>query len=533
MRGGGISDPLLTLSQSELLQRLDSLVARRQEAIRLKLRRIDTYRDDLRKSRSPRDGYTAALHLYNEFLKFQLDSALHYSDRLEAYARQSGDPRQINAARIARCKNLIFLGMYKAAADQLDAVTADGARVDSVDYYNCYLKLYHAMTQTAMAESLHKEYNRLKSLYRDSILMVVDSNRLTCTLMRHDKRSQENGDPHESIRELSAFFARNDNSISNKAVIANSLADAYGRLNDEEQHLRYLTLTAIYDLEIPNLEYSALPRLANRLFEQGDLVRANRYITRSLEDAIACNSVNRILIAARTMTEINQSFMLKIARHQNRLYLLLAVVTGTILLLSGILVYTLRQKRIIKQLQTQHSQDNERLRELNERLSATNRQQETINDALSESNTVKDKYIRHYMQLSTLYINKLERFRVQLFKTFNTHGLDRLLRELRSPSSTEREYKAFFNEFDSVFLSIYPDFIEQVNALLLETERLKSDKLNTEFRLLAVIRLGITDSAQIAQFLHISINTVYTYRNRLRNAATSPKEFEKQIMEIG
>ena len=150
-----------------------------------------------------------------------------------------------------------------------------------------------------------------------------------------------------------------------------------------------------------------------------------------------------------------------------------------------------------------------------------------------KANTVKDKYIRHYMQLSSLYINKLERFRVQLFKTFNTHGLDRLLRELRSPSSTEREYKAFFNEFATVFLSIYPDFIEQVNALLHETERLKSTKLNTEFRLLAVIRLGITDNAQIAQFLHISINTVYTYRNRQRNAATiPPQEFEKRILEI-
>ena len=48
-----------------------------------------------------------------------------------------------------------------------------------------------------------------------------------------------------------------------------------------------------------------------------------------------------------------------------------------------------------------------------------------------------------------------------------------------------------------------------------------------------MIRLGITDNAQIAQFLHISINTVYTYRNRLRNAATiPPQEFEKRILEI-
>ena len=226
--------------------------------------------------------------------------------------------------------------MYKAAADQLEAIPAHGPEFDSVDYYNCYLKLYHTMAQTAMAGPLQREYRRLKGLYRDSVLLVVDRNRLTCTLMRHDKRYEEGGDPQESIRELNAFFSRNDNSTPNKAVITNSLADAYGRLGDDEQRLRYLTLTAIYDLEVPSLAYSALPRLADLLFRRGDLVRANRYITRSLDDAIDCNSVNRILIASRTMTEINQSFMQEIARHQHRLYLLLAVVTGTILLLTGI-----------------------------------------------------------------------------------------------------------------------------------------------------------------------------------------------------
>lgn len=443
------------------------------------------------------------------------------------------DPAKIDEAALIRCRNLIFLGMYKAAADVLDDVTAGPGRADPVEYYNCHLKLYHAMAQTAMTGPLQQEYKRLKSIYRDSILMVIDSNRLTCKLMRHDKRYEEGGDPKESIRELAEFYFQNVNTLHNKAVIANSLSDAYNRMGDNAQYLRYLTLTAIYDLETPNFEYSALPRLANRLFEQGDIVRANRYITRSMEDAIACNAVNRILIASRTMTEINQSFLQKIARHQQRLLVLLAVITGTILLLTGILVFTLRQKRIIKRLQKQHSKDNERLRELNEQLSVINRRQETINDELSKANAVKDKYIRHYMQLSMLYINKIERYRVQLFKTFNTHGLDRLLRELRSASSIEQEYKAFFNEFDTIFLSIYPDFVEQANALLQQSERLESSKLNTEFRLLAVIRLGLTDNAQIAQFLHISINTVYTYRNRLRNAALVPaQEFEKRIMEI-
>lgn len=501
--------------------------------MRLKLRRIETYREDLHKSLTPHDEYAAVLHLYQEFFKFQLDSALRYSDLLTVCARRMDDPAKINEARLIRCRNLILLGMHKAAADLLDDIAGTRGPLDSVEYYNCHLKLNHVMAQTAMTGPLQREYRQQESLYRDSILRIVDSSRLTGILMRHDKRHTEGGDLRESIRELSVFFTRSANTYQHKAIIANSLADAYNRIGDEVNALRYLTLTAIYDLEMPNFEYSALPRLANRLFRQGDIARANRYITRSLKDAIDCNAVNRILIASRTMTEINDLFLQNIARHQRRLYALLAVIMGSILLLSAFLFYTLRQKRIINHLQLQHSEDNKRLLALNERLSAINRQQESVNDELSKANEAKDNHILHYMQLSTLYINKLERYRIRLLKTFNTLGLDRLLRELRSTSAIEQEYKAFANEFDTVFLSIYPDFIEQVNALLQEKERFKSTKLNTEFRIQAVIRLGITDNAQIAQFLHISINTVYTYRNRLRNAAAIPPQlFEQRIREI-
>ena len=233
------------------------------------------------------------------------------------------------------------------------------------------------------------------------------------------------------------------------------------------------------------------------------------------------------------VTEINQAFQRKIDRHQRQLLTLLAIVTGILLLLTTILLVVLRQKSLIKQLQEQHAQDNERLRELNARLGSINRQQETAAGELLRANYTKDKYLRHYMQLSTSYIDKLERYRVQLHKTALSHGMERLLRELRSATPIEQEYKSFFSEFDTIFLSIYPDFVERVNALLREPEQLKSPTLNTEFRLLAVIRLGISGNAEIAQFLHISINTVYTYRNRLRNAARdSATDFEKQIMEI-
>lgn len=213
---------------------------------------------------------------------------------------------------------------------------------------------------------------------------------------------------------------------------------------------------------------------------------------------------------------------------------LLSAAAGTLLLFAVALFVLLRQRRLIRRLQELHAKDDNRLRELAGQLSAVNLRHETAVRELSTANSTKDKYLSYYIQRSTFYINKLEHHRAHLYKTALSHGHERLLRELRSPTPIEQEYKSFFHEFDRVFLSLYPDFVEKANALLRESERIKTlPGLNTEFRLLAVIRLGITGNSEIAHLLHISINTVYTYRNRLRNAAMCPPaEFEQQIKEI-
>lgn len=533
-RGGG-KNPLypLTLNQEQLLECLDSLVNNRSGQLAIKQLRLNTYRENLRKGHTAEEKYTACLYLYEEFSKLKNDSALYYSNLLRKYARQTRDVRKINTAQLARSMMLIYAGMYKAATDLLDHIPADSTKVDLVDYYKTYFQLYHVMAQTSSPGQLKLEYEQTKRLYRDSVLQIVDTGRLTCKLMKHGQRMEENGDPNESIQEMGRALLDEKNNMHDRAVISHSLADAYEQLGDLKMTKRYRTLAAIYDLKTPILQYSALPCLAQILFHEGDVLRAARYITRSLQDAIECNAVNRVLIASRSMIDINHSFLQQIERHHLRLITVLISLAVAVVLLSVILFITLRQKNTIKRLQKQHADDNARLVELNEQLIRINRHQESINEELSKANSVKDKYLRYYMQLSTLYINKLERYRLHLYKTFNSFGLDRLLRELRSLSLIEPEYKDFFREFDSVFLSIYPHFIEQANALLQESERLKTATLNTEFRLLAVIRLGITDNAQIAQFLHISINTVYTYRNRLRNAALgSPAEFEEEIMKI-
>ncbi|HNY23932.1 MAG TPA: hypothetical protein PKM89_04130, partial [Bacteroidales bacterium] len=57
---------------------------------------------------------------------------------------------------------------------------------------------------------------------------------------------------------------------------------------------------------------------------------------------------------------------------------------------------------------------------------------------------------------------------------------------------------------------------------------------NSELRIFALIRLGITDSVKIAEFLRFSVSTVYNYRVKFRNAAITGRDnFEEEVMKIG
>ena len=105
------------------------------------------------------------------------------------------------------------------------------------------------------------------------------------------------------------------------------------------------------------------------------------------------------------------------------------------------------------------------------------------------------------MLLATQYLGRVGEYRGELLKTAKSEGSEALMRKLRSPSDVDRDYRDFYRIFDETFLGIFPDFVEQVNALLEEPARfpVRADRtLPTELRILAVMRLGITDSGRIA-----------------------------------
>ena len=155
---------------------------------------------------------------------------------------------------------------------------------------------------------------------------------------------------------------------------------------------------------------------------------------------------------------------------------------------------------------------------------------------LTDANIIKENYVFRYMALSVKYLERQDEFRHSLLQTVKEDGLPAVRRRSSSPTESYQAFKAFYRIFDETFLGIYPDFVRRVNSLLKEDCQIPEPKgktLTTELRILAAIRIGITDSGRIATFLKCSPATVYTYRTKMRNwAAFTKEEFEERIKKI-
>ena len=179
---------------------------------------------------------------------------------------------------------------------------------------------------------------------------------------------------------------------------------------------------------------------------------------------------------------------------------------------------------------------NAQLSSVNAELSSVNAQLSTVNSQLSESNRVKEEYIGRFMSLCSQYIDKLDNYRKMVNKKMKNKELEELFLLSKSTELKEKELEELFLNFDSVFLHLFPNFVNDFNDLLQPEVRVQpkeDNRLTTEIRIFALIRLGIEDSSKIAEFLHYSVNTIYNYRARIKNGAIGNREqFERQIKTL-
>jgi hypothetical protein len=218
-----------------------------------------------------------------------------------------------------------------------------------------------------------------------------------------------------------------------------------------------------------------------------------------------------------------------------QLYLLCISLLSVFLIIAIIYVY--KQMKKVSKIRGELYRTSQKLSKLNKNITKTNNQLQERNAQLSESNVIKEEYIAHFFSLCSAYINKLENYRILLNKKAVAKQFDEIYKMLKSTTLVDNELEELYKNFDVIFLNLYPTFVKDFNDLLIKEDQVQlkqGELLNTELRIFALIRLGITDSVKIAAFLRYSLSTIYNYRTKARNkAAVSRNNFEEMVIKIG
>lgn len=491
------------------LTRLDKILEKQDSYVKQKEARIDSLKKQLGiPNLSLEQQYILFKDICKEYKSYISDSSLVYAMRSNQIAQQLNNKVWKDESNINTMFALITRGMYKEAIEVQQRIDRNMLSDSLLTlWYHCQQQLNHALALYTYPSPYTQQYTKLDHSYGDSLQATYPPN---STISQYNKAKGLIVDKEYKKAEdmLHSLLKQIPNLSDLHAPIFFTLADVYRKQNEKDKYQEYLALAAIADIRTITKENAALYSLAIHLYKEKDIKRAYKYIMYSLEDAVLCNAKLRTTRISQILPVISDAYKLQETQHKKMIFSFM--IATSILSLFLIITIFMTYKQMKK-----YSMAKEKL---------------------NIANLVKEEYIRHFLYLCSAYIGKLHNFRRTVNRKITAGQIDELLKMTKPSDMAESEKKEFYSNFDLAFLHLYPDFVEDFNTLLQPEERfiLKHDELlNNELRIFALIRLGIDDSSKIASFLHYSVNTIYTYRNKVKNKAINREEFESQILKIG
>ncbi|GHT13217.1 hypothetical protein AGMMS4956_09030 [Bacteroidia bacterium] len=516
-------------AQEPLLQELDAVIAGKEMYCTNKELMLNKIKTSLGDTHSDALRYEIYTHLYEEYTHYAVDSAfLCATQRLEL-AKKMRDEKLVQQSNLDLAHLYVYAGVYPAALAILDNVFRPIDEKSLPTYYHVRRTCYEAMAAECQLPSQKKAYATQMALYRDSLRNRLHEPDIALFFVTTEAM-MDSGHYEDVLRLLLPKMQDSSTYVHDKAVLAYIVARAHNGLGNRQQAIHYFAISAINDLKTPVREYRSLQYLALLLYETGDVSRAYRYISTAINDAIAASANMNMPFMSTLIPVISNAYQIKMQDKENRQRTMIWMISLLLVLLAIALTIVYRQKRKVIFAERKKQIANKQLFNLNKDLME-------INNKMRDANQIKDTYVIQYMNLCSQYIGRVETYRLHLNKIATTEGTSAMMTALQSSIFLDDKLKEFYNNFDSTFLHLFPNFVQQFNNLLRTEGRitLKAGKLlNTELRVFALIRLGITDSAKIAEFLRHSVNTVYNYRIKMRGLALNKTDdFEKQVMMLG
>ena len=522
-------DSLLVILEQEMLKQNDY-----DNLKELKIENLKKLLSD--KNITPENKYFIVSKIIAEYEYYSFDSTLYYIEQNLSLAKEIGNGGFEKETMLRLSKLLARSGRYKESIDKLNEIDRNSLPKELLKgYYYNYKEIYSELSFYSKVKSNKQLYTNLYAAYKDSLLAYVKPNSLDyLSIKEKDYRDSGNLDKALQINSQRLALAKMGTRDFSIAAFERSYTSAWFYGNSLEQK-KYLILSAISDIKGSVKDNASLTSLAVLLFEEGNVDKAHDYIDFSFEDAKFYNSQLRFLNISNVLPVISKSYENISLLQKAKLKRLLIFISFLSIILVVALISIFMQYKKLGVARNELKMANTQLKDLNDKLSFTNKDLKRLYEELSVSDRIKEHYICTFLNLYSDYINKLDTYRKMVKKYIITNKTGALLELTKSKQVIEKELHLFYENFDKSFLHIYPNFVEELNALLLEDKKItvKEGKgLNTELRIFALIRLGITNSSKISKILRYSVNTIYNYRVKIRNGAINREEFENMVKKI-
>lgn len=517
------TSPVYAKPQNDLAS-LDSVLSIRDTFLKNKKRRIDSIKSRIPVNAPIMDKLKGYDRLYEEYLTLSFDSAMKYINLAEKLVSDTGDYDLNAKVKIHKSMSYATSGHFSQAIDELKKIQSSCLSDTLLEkYYQAYQWTYGLWAEYSQDKTFAPIYYRNSKTYLDSLIQVTPRNTSLYNYRIAEKALMFNHDFETAKKNYLKVVDKEPKNSRLYAQSAFALAQAYNNLQDRANYRKWLINAAISDQMIPLKENLALQDVAILIKnEDGDLERANAYLTYSLNDALEYNNRLRILEIGKKLPAIATAYQETVLAKNKQLHLYLVTIVIIVIILIIAIAIIIEQKR--------------KIRNRNVTLSTFNDQLKVFNKQLQETNRSREQYVNLFLNLCAGYIDKYNRMQLTVtskVKAGQYNELQKLLQANSRPSEAELR-EVFFN-FDTAFLRLYPDFIKNVNTLLQPDKAIcpkSSELLNANLRILALIRMGITDSTKIATLLLYSQQTIFNRRTEMRNRAINRDSFEKEIMDI-
>ena len=539
--------PITGVAQSDLkeyCQTIDEAIAHSQDYVAAHELKIGEARRALAMETTPKGKYQQNFRLYTLYKPFVSDSAIYFLRQCVSLAEDMDD-----LSSAVKCKSLLAIrcsniGMYDEALMILDSINIPPLDTLALGtYYEAYNNVYSELAYYTRLDDMRQYYDAKSAYYERLMLATLPPTSESCFL-RREQHAQAEGRLEDAMKINDEWMKTVETGSHPYALVALYRYIEYKLRGDSTQMMHWLVESVLADIRNAAMDQGSMWELANELMLKGEIDKASSYISFTSDCANRYGSRQRNWQIAPLLATIAKNYKAQSERNTSQLRMALIAISVLALLLLGVLFFLHRRnrqlnaaRRALKESNDELATANKQLADQTKELSTLNAELSTLNSQLSETNRVKEEYIGRFMSLCSQYIDKLDDYRKMVNKKMKNKELEELFRLSKSTELKEKELEELYQNFDSVFLHLFPNFVNDFNALLqpeMQVHPKEENRLTTEIRIFALIRLGIEDSSRIAEFLRYSVNTIYNYRARIKNGALDNREsFERRIKQLG